>query len=305
MTSFLIKVSLFAGLLLAILACFFILSSSTYFKNKNVYIKKSILTQKAPTCQNYILALGNSHAECAINTPLITKNGINMAAPSQGMQEDYAILKKAYSLNANIRNVILVYSYHSNTNILHSSTRDEEINRMFEYAYAYNIKYPRGAYTPKKCLGLLANWAVHITKRPSPRNDLDAAGNLNTVCKAQTYTITGVEERVDQHFSKRTQINNTQNPYFDSIRIFCNQHQIPLTVIVPPYTRSYMNALEKLQPEAYAFINELVAKPAQSYTLHDCRTLFENQETTFFKDPDHLSPCGRDSFSVYLKQLMQ
>jgi hypothetical protein len=305
MMSFLIKVSLYSGLLIAVLACFFTFTSSSYFKNKNVYIKKNILTQKASSYQNYILVLGNSHAECAINTTKITPNSINMAAPSQGMQEDYAILKQAYTLNPNIRNIILTYSYHSNTNILYSSTRDEEVNRMFEYAYAYNIKYPRGAYAPKKCLGLLANWSVHTTKRPSPRNDLDAVGNLNTICKPQTYTITGVNERVNQHFSKRTQIKHTQNPYFDSIRVFCNQHQIPLTVIVPPYTRSYMNVLEKQQPEAYAFINELVAKPSQSYNLHDCRTLFQNQETTFFKDPDHLSPCGRDSFSVYLKQLMQ
>jgi hypothetical protein len=304
MMSFLIKVSLFTGLLLAILAGIFTVSSSSYFKYKNIHIKKNILEQKAPSYRNYMLVLGNSHAEFAINTTIITPNAINMAAPSQGMMEDYAILKQAYSLNPNIRNTILTYSYHSNTNRLHTSTRNEEVNRMFEYAFAYNIKYPPGAYTPQKYLELLANWAVYITKRPSPRNDLDAAGNLNTVCAPESVTLTGENERVDQHFSNRTQIIHTQNPYFDSIRNFCNQHQIPLTIIIPPYTRSYTNILAKQQPEAYAFINQLVAQPTQTYTVLDCRNMFQKQETRFFKDPDHLSPCGRDSFSVYLKQLL-
>lgn len=303
MTSFLFKVSLFVVLLLALMAGLFGISMKSYFKSKNVYAKKNILTQKAPSCKNYTLILGNSHAQFAFNTTLLSANGINMAAPSQGMMEDYAILNHAFRLNPAISNVTLAYSYHSNANILYESIRDEEVNRMFEYAYAYNIKYPTSAYTPQKCLKLLSNWAVYVTKRPGARNDLDLWGNTKAPCSPQTYAITGVRERVEQHFNLRTTTQHTANPYFDSIRIFCNQHQIPLTIIIPPYTRSYMNELQKQQPDAYTFIDQLVAQPTKTFTLYDCRNLFQNQEASFFKDPDHLSPCGRDSFSVYLNSI--
>ena len=234
----------------------------------------------------------------------MNQQGINMAAPSQGMMEDFAILKQAFQLNPTINKVALVYSYHSNTNVLHFSTRYEEVIRMFEYANAYAIKYPSGAYTPKKCLSLLSNWGVYITKRPGARNDLDPFGNLNDACKAETFKITGISERVEQHFKQRSVISNKPNIYFDSIRNFCLTHGIPLTVVITPYTQAYTNELKRQQPKAYSFLNTLANTNSSSYKLIDCRNLFINQEEYFFKDADHLSPCGRDSFSTYIQNLL-
>lgn len=304
MKSFVLKLSSLILLLLFLIGALFFGTRSTYYKRKNIYIKKNILTQLAPKQDNYLLVLGNSHAQYAINTSLMNKGGINMASPSQGMQEDFAILKQAYQLNPKIGQVVITYSYHSNANLLYNSTRDEEINRMFEYNYAYNMDYPTKAFSIKKQIGHLSNWAIFLTKVPSNRNDLDRMGNMKEACKQQTFTISGVKERVAQHFNHQDLVSNKTNPYFDSIRTFCQNKQIPLTVVIPPYTQAYTNELKATQPQAYAFINQLASLTSQYYKIVDCRAIFNNNEASFFKDTDHLSPCGRDSFSLYLQHVL-
>lgn len=304
MKSFLLKLSTAILLLLFLLGGLFFGTRSWYYQRKNIYAKKNILTQQAPKQNNYLLVLGNSHAQFAINTSLMKSGGINMASPSQGMQEDFAILKQAYQINPKIGQVLITYSYHSNTNLLYNSTRDEEINRMFEYNYAYKIDYPKNAFTVKKQLGHLSNWAIFITKAPANRNDLDQLGNLKEACIPQTFTISGVKERVAQHFNNQELISNTPNPYFDSIRTFCQNKQIPFTVVIPPYTQAYTNELKETQPQAFAFINQLATQTSPFYKIIDCRNIFNKYESSFFKDTDHLSPCGRDSFSVFLINLL-
>lgn len=305
MKVFLFKVSFFVILLLALTTCLFLLNQKTYFKSKMIYAKKNILTHKTQGKKDYLLALGNSHSYDGFNSNILANVGLNLASPSQGMMEDYAILKLAFKTNPSIGKVIMAYSYHSNANRLHLSTRSEEINRMFEYAYAYNINYPKEIYTPKKILNLLANWAVYITKQPENRIELDSLGNSNAHCKQKLNIITGINERVNQQFSNRSENINTQNPYFDSISNFCLNHQIPLIVVLAPYTQAYMDRVKQIQPEAYNFIDKMANKQSSLYTLIDCRNLFKNNESLYFKDADHLSPCGRDEFSTYLKNKMQ
>lgn len=266
-----------------------------YFEGRVPVIKQKLLLDVKNHQDSIGLILGSSHSFYGINASMLDGRWMNMASVSQGFQEDHTILLRAVHEKLPVSRVILPVSYFSNGYALSDSPLPGERNRCLDYSLAYGVNYP--------FLGI-PTWYAHyvgLIKGLFGRDkghQFDFSGNLVETCSSTDTMINNALQAYQEHASSSDFTNI--NTYLDSIISICTQKNIRVYLLVMPFSRSYLELMETRH------FNTYLTQIKQRYVsapmcLIDERSLFvQKNPSRFFRDADHLSPCGRDTFSVLL-----
>ena len=295
MKSFLKK--LFAYLFIVVTVLCIILSYCfyDYQKTRVPQIKYNTFHNNFKNADSIGIVLGTSHTFYGIDTKLLDGEVFNFASISQSLMEDYAILKH---IKNPIKRVVLPLSYFSNWHYLYTTQSDGEKLRTIDYQSTYNINYPK--YLKRKdIMNLLSEVSKNPFKKAS-EDQFDNKGNLIGKCDFDSKDITDAKTVFERH--KMGKDFSKINPYLDSITRFCYNNNIKLFIVVTPYTQAYKNYTSAGGFDNY--LNRIKIK----YNINNCfvldfRTYFKaSDESTMFRDADHLSICGRSAFTKYLNQ---
>jgi hypothetical protein len=299
MKTFLSKILIYI-VITSFLSCIILfLLSFMYWDNRIPIIKKGILNDAG---NNISIVLGSSHAYYGINCSLLGGNYYNLSSTSQSLYEDFIILK--FFKYKNIKNVILPISYFSNHLDLVNTSIEGESIRMFDYEHAYNARYPHNWKYYRNELNLTTQVAKYIL--------IDVFGNFDYDfdkygCKtdACTYMKFDISDSISS-FTRHNLNHNfkRRNPYLDSIISYCAESEINLNIVVFPFTKGYQNAISNDNNDFEKFLITLKEQASPKLKFIDCRNIISKDEEIYFRDSDHLSPCGRDSLSRYLRNLI-
>jgi hypothetical protein len=230
----------------------------------------------------------------------LDSNCYNLASVSQSYYEDYYILKSVQSRAKKIKSVFLPLGYFSNHLYLYETPTPGEALRAFDYEKAYSVKYPLSVgYLIKK--GKLYMRIAKALTTPLSISDFDDRGNLLRPCTGKDNDISDAQASFDRHGINAN--FNVENPYFDSVVNLCKQYHTQLYVLVLPVTKAYRTLTDT--SEFKAFKTKLNEEAKGKYIFLDYSDYIQDKETILFKDADHLSPCGEEVFSNYLRQELQ
>lgn len=300
MKKFLIKVFLYGSAILTIIIAVVSLAvkyKGHLYSNERVPIIKASLVSAANG--NISLILGSSHTFYGIDSKLVGRTFFNLSSPSQSLYEDFQILK-SFVGKKRIDTVILPFSYFSNHFKIENTRVDGEAIRIFDYEKAYGISYKYNLLYVKNRMLYNSELFGRVFKTPARAENFDSWGNLMDSCKNALNNISDYKESflrhsLDSNFSKI-------NPLMDSIIELCKSNNIYLCVIAAPVTSQYRKLIATTGFSD--LIIKLEEKSKGNYSFFDCRNYFTKNEEIYFRDADHLSPCGRNIFSKYLGQII-
>ena len=267
-----------------------------YYDTRVPIKKYKMISGKFGKTDSLNLILGSSHSFFGIDSKLIEGSWFNLASTSQSFMEDFAIIQFCEQKKLHLKGIILPISYFSNWHYLYKTPIGGEQLRVFDYTYAYNIKYPM---TPnvKSRLTLISEITKTIFHN-SEGGEFDTRGNLIANCNNEIAKISNVKNTFDRHNlnSDFTKIN----PYIDSISQYCRDNNVSLYFVIMPFTKSYRDLINKTP------FDQLLDTIKIKYAKYNCvmiddRDLFNiNEENVMFRDADHLSTCGQKIFSSKL-----
>ena len=268
--------------------------------NSRVPVIKSKIELK--TDAKISIVLGSSHSFYGINSNVISGNWYNYASTSQGYYEDFYILKSLYD-RSTIESVILPFSYFSNFFDLSRTPIEGESLRIFDYEKAYHIKYQHNLVYYKNKITILESIAGSVVRLSNVNGKFDYKGNLIENCSSIKYDLSDsadafIRHNLNPNFEHR-------HPFLDSIINFCNCRNIQLYIIVFPFSSGYLNEIKNANPNFEQFLKGLKTFSINRFSFIDCRSFFPNDESIYFRNTDHLSPCGKDLFSKYLSDIIQ
>jgi len=270
--------------------------SKKYWPQRIPVIKAGII-ENSP--KDISLILGSSYAFYGINSTLLDASCYNMAGTSQGYYEDYCLLKNIASKRV-VRFVVLPLGYFSNHYTLSAVPEQGEAVKMFDYEAAFNVSYKHDLQYIR--LKLLLPGLITAGAFKSTHEQFDKTGNLLLPCTGKTWRIANASKAFARH--RQNAHFETRNPYLDSILNICRQKNIKLNIVVFPATKAYRELVTASGPGFDSFLASLDTSSKQGFKLLDCRNLILDNESVCFRDADHLSPCGRDSLSRFLAQII-
>jgi hypothetical protein len=269
-------------------------NASKYWESRVPFIKSKI---NLPRNSKISLVLGSSHTFYGINSKLISKNWFNYASISQSYFEDFKILMKVNS-ERNVISVILPLSYFSNYTLLSETKLDNEFLRVYDYEKSFNADYPRNIRFIFQKIILFFTFSNRLNQKINIKDDFDNLGNLINTCDLKENILSDSIIAFKRHdFNKNFKF---RNQYLDSIINYCSSQKIKLHIIIPPFSKGYRNQIIQKSPDFKDFINYMKFESKGKYNFVDCQSFIQKNESIYFKDADHLSPCGRDLFSIYL-----
>jgi hypothetical protein len=300
METFIKKLAVYVLVCTASLAVIVSLYRERYFDGRVPVIKQQLLRTSKVQGDSIGLILGSSHTFFGINSTLLDGPWFNLASISQGFREDYAILLRAEENELPVSRIILPVSYFSNGYYLSESPLEGERKRCLDYSHAYGINYP--------FLGIPTWYAYYVgmIKDMFKRDKIhrfDSSGNLVESCAASDTMLNNAVQAYREHASSSD--FSRCHPYLDSIITHCTRKNIQIYLLVMPFSRSYLQLMDSTSFNA--FLAGIRARYAQyPVSILDERATFSTQNPDeYFRDADHLSSCGRDSFSVYLNSRIQ
>jgi hypothetical protein len=266
-----------------------------YYENRIPVIKKKLLKEHLKSNSSLNLILGSSHTLHGINSNLIGLNYFNASSVSQGLMEDYHIIRYISS-KTKIDTVIFSISYFTNHYYLDNTTIPGEKLRALDYKISYDIKYNK-ALTLYDYI-LILSISFNDIFRNSDK--FDSNGNLMPFSYKLSRKISDAQAAFDRHNSMADFSNNHQ--YLDSIINICNQQNIHLYFVVMPYSAEYNKYIDKTEFDNWIYN---IQKKYPSSSIINARNLFvKAKESDLFRDADHLSASGREIFSLKLRSII-
>lgn len=295
MKKFVKNIALYLIATLAIVILSVVALSERYWAYRQLTIKKAIVERFGG--KDISLILGSSHAMFGVDSKYFGANCFNLALPSQSFFEDYHLLKHVLK-SKRVEFIVLPISYFTNHAKLSENPLEGEALRIFDYENALNITYPIHAGSLKNRINLISSILSYNLHPPAYNEVFDSNGNYSEPCTERRYDISDSLKAFKRHDANSD--FTSRNPYMDSIIAICAANKIKLNFIVFPFTHGYNNQIRKNGPEFESFLEEIENGADSSYCFFDCRHLITENEPLYFRDADHLSPCGRDSLSSYL-----
>jgi len=296
MKRFVLKMLLYSAVVIAVSIGVVTYFGKYYWHNRVPLIKKELAENGMGPVS---LVLGSSHTFYGINSSLIAGNCYNMAAISQALYEDYLVLNDI-SAKRKVEFVILPISFFSNGTSLYNATFDGEYMRIFDYEHVYRGHYPLTPRYAKSRFILYTEQAKAMLARSMERNAFELHGNYTEQCTGKLFDISDSARAFDRHLALASFA--ARNPYLDSIINICTRKNIRLNIVVMPLTQGYNRQVAARGAAFEPFLASLKSLQASNYRFLDCRNFIAENEPVFFRDADHLSPCGCDSFSRYLSR---
>lgn len=294
MKKFFTKILAYAFVVIALTAAIILFCAPRYW-NSRIPVMKGKMLQSAG--DSISVVLGSSHALFGINTKAIAKDCYNLASISQSLFEDYQLLKVA-AKDRKIKFVILPISYFSNFHRLLSSPVRGEAIRVHDYEKAFDLRYERNKTYYLNQITLLGQISKVVFEGAQAERKLDDQGNLLAVCDSTVHDLGDSTHAFENHNMQKD--FSRPNEYLDSIADFCARLQVPLYVVVFPFSNGYLNEVKRSGPAFETYLQGIRANANNRYHFYDGRNFFPYDQPRYFKDADHLSPCGRDIFSRFI-----
>ena len=264
-----------------------------YTETRVPVIKYNLYHQKFNNFDTVSFVLGSSHTFYGIDSKLLDGNVYNFASISQSLMEDYAILSH---IRNPIKRIIIPISYFTNWHYLYKTPIAGEKLRTIDYQTTYKINYP--SYLSAKDGAFFISKLSKSLFKTAER--FDSKGNIVGQCDNSGAKIQDAKTAFERHNLG----NNFEkiHPYLDSINNFCNTNKIELYIVIMPYSHEYREYTSKAGFDKY--LEKLKSKyNNNNCVLLDFRTHFKlSEESIMFRDADHLSYCGRESFSKFLNK---
>jgi hypothetical protein len=298
MRKFYLKIILYAVISILITSVVLIYACiNIYPKSRIPNIKLQFFLSNQKLHDSVNLVLGSSHALNGIDTKVMDDNYFNFASTSQTLMEDYGILKYLEANKYPIKKIILPFSYFSNWAYLYKTPMLGEQIRRFDYQSTFNITYP---ILPT--LDLRLKYISELSKCIFPYKTIDRIdkmGNKLGTCNFSKFTISDAQKAFSRH---DFQSNFAEiNLYFDSINNFCFRNNVDLFIVIFPFTKSYRQLVDKTKFDYLIKFLKIKYSSDKCFFL-DRRDHFKQfDESVVFCDADHLSFCGRELFSLYIK----
>jgi hypothetical protein len=286
LVNFLIIISCFVALL-------FFIYKLKYTKTRVPIIKNELFYDQTKNMDTVSFVLGSSHTYFGIDSKAIDSSTFNFASISQSLMEDYGILA---NVKNPIKRVIIPISYFTNWYYLYKTPIGGEKLRTIDYQFLYEIKYP--SYLDSRDF---VNFASELTKSLSKKAQrFDNKGNIVGRCEYSVNKFEDSKIAFERHNMGKN--FNVIHPYLDSINKFCIKNKIELYLIIMPFSQDYRKYISQSGFDKYLEI--LKANYSnENCTFLDFRKHFKlSEEQIMFRDADHLSICGRDSFSKFLSK---
>jgi hypothetical protein len=299
METFIKKLAVYVLVCAASLAVIVSLYRERYFDGRVPVIKERLL-EKAKNHEGSVgLILGSSHTFYGINTSLLDGYWLNLASISQGFQEDYTILLRAEEYGLPVNRIILPVSYFSNGYALSESPLEGERKRCLDYSYAYGTSYP--------FLGVPTWYAYYVGMikdmfKRDKGHQFDPSGNLLVSCSVTDTMLNNASEAYREHASSSD--FSRYHPLLDSIIAHCDRKKIAVSLLVMPFSEPYLQLMDTAAFNTYLTgIRKRYARVPVRF-LDERATFQEKNPSKYFRDADHLSSCGRDTFSIMLNRLI-
>lgn len=251
-----------------------------------------------------VLVFGSSHSFYGIRPEFIDGVAFNLANPSQGLQQDYNLLKYWANEYKHLNTIICPISAFSFFDDL------EKGNEAYRCRY-YKIYMDFDMYPDISWYNLelshLSSAQVKISKLLTDENDIgcDSCGWCPSYTLSKKNLLIwndGSEAKAAamRHSIRRPDLAALNYQYLKYIADFCITHKIRMILVTTPCWHTYCENLDKNQlSEMYSLIHKLQKGYNLQYLdyLNDDRFVSED-----FYDSNHLSDIGAAKFSKQLNE---
>jgi hypothetical protein len=301
--------------------------------------KRALFEQRKQTLE--VLVLGSSHSFYGILPGCLGRPALNLAAPSQTLYYDHALLEKYLDQMPSLKLVILPVSYFSFERQL-----DQGIERWRSYYYRYEWGLPhrnrhmafhiRNFFPYFLCEPELGRSNILLNRIKDVSSDFDESGGLNNcqdiLMRDVARAVNGAEEWVESaghplladalsdseiadhlqqsarvqlawHDSRMDESNVAENVrLLDGIIQQLKRRGIQLVLISTPMSHYYTSGMN---PIAYQRMQTLVRQACASNQLQYRNYLFDKRfHDRDFMDSSHLNHSGARKFSFILRNEM-
>ena len=300
MNQFLIKLSSFALLLVAV-ACMF--EFFVFPNNRNVYSNKFTLLQKSDT---EVIVSGNSHLGFAILADSLQKESINIANKARQLETDIDILLSVdFNLKKKLKHILIPISYYS----LFSDFKQNDtyvVSQKRLYYQFYKIKhYSQGFLKNRLLINTPFRELINdsFLLRFMKKNKFSAKGwRANDVVFEKDEAILKKIKNLETSMHATVIINDNIKK-LESLRAICEQHNIQLHLVLPPYSSYYY----KLTNHQYT--NRIKKELKALLELPNCNLINSNVFMTtnlnFYENSDHLNKKGAILYTQKIDSILE
>lgn len=237
------------------------------------------------------LIVGNSHCMSGINPSFLTNNAFNFANSSQDLERDYFILTKYEDIYAELKQVILSFSY-----CTLQDKMDYTDKPRLKY-YGIYIGYEKYKYS----MEITSNITYEKVREYLKDGSLQCSplGFRVNIPSKDDLNISGI--KAAKWHTLNNQESLTDNlKFLNKIIQFCENRQIKLILVTTPTWHTYYEHLDEHQlNQIYSIATEITENHKNVFYLDFLKDIRFNDKD--FSDGDHLSEEGAEKFTKILK----
>lgn len=273
---------------------------------------------------NMTLVAGSSYAQYAFDSKLIN-DSLLLAGPSQDVYYSVMCLKRAIDLIKNnggsVKKCILILGYYAPFQDLSLQKYDRTKHLGGTYYPLFNDAHNwdnpedtrcwhKGYRYPQWFKDLIENQVEnYLFDTNSYFDDISLREKIRKgeLCWSQLDEVTRrriAQERADKHnrLLKYTGVFNNTLRELENLNSCLNHNGIRLQVVVPPFSREYLEFLSNDMKEYfYQWLQKIdLMNDLMDYNISDYIFL----DDCYFIDPDHLSDTGAMLFTKMIKEMI-
>jgi hypothetical protein len=249
--------------------------------------KRVMLEQARDTLETIVL--GSSHGDYAFD-PAYVPNSFNLCYRSLDLKHCYSLYQRTITLCPNLKNLVLFYSVFSPGSMLERSPNEGDIGPLFSALFDLEVEYQSErltqlaqALTQQLQAGMAATLIEETAKLDGYAGFLP---NYKGAVAANEF-----QSRLLSHIKHNYE--SGADYYLLKILALANRLGHGVTIVIPPVTSTYRNALNTRSSTIFRELIEVVdlfpwTTPIKVLNAYDD----EAYKDSFFVDTDHLDARG-------------
>jgi hypothetical protein len=249
--------------------------------------KRAMFEQACDTLETIVL--GSSHGDYAFD-PAFLPNSFNLCYRSMDLKHCYSLYQRTITASPNLKNVVLFYSVFSPGSMLERSPNEGDIGPLFSALFDLDVEYQSERLTK------LADALTQQLQKGMAATLIEEAAKLDGYAGFMPSYKGAVEasefqSRLLSHIKHNYE--SGADYYLLKILGLANRLGHGVTIVIPPVTSTYRNALSTRSSTIFRELIEVVdlfpwTKPIKILNAYDD----EAYEDSFFVDTDHLDARG-------------
>lgn len=249
--------------------------------------KRVMLEQARDTLET--IALGTAHGDHGFD-PAYVPNSFNLCYRALDLKHSYSLYQRTITLCPNLKNVVLFYSVFSPGSVLERSPGDGDIGPLFSALFDLDVEYQSDhlnqltqALVQQLQDGMAATLIEEAAALDGYAGFLPADKGAAADPELQTRLLSHIKHNYE----------SGADYYLLKILALANRLGHTVTLVIPPVTSTYRNALNVRSSVLFRELIEVVelmpwTVPVKVLNAYDDETY----EDSFFFDSDHLDARG-------------